>query len=78
MEQGDIDRAANAAPLDEEIGLKRAHPLEAAALGESVASVRAVLGDQVFEWAWATGAWMTLDEAADLALEQRSTVRQPG
>jgi hypothetical protein len=63
--------------LGEEIGLERAHPLEVAAGDESVASVRAVLGDHVFEQAWSTGASMTLDEAIDFALKQRPTARQP-
>jgi predicted ATPase/class 3 adenylate cyclase len=63
--------------LGEELGLERAHPLEVAARDESVASVRAVLGDQAFEQAWTTGASMTLDEAVDFALEQRPTARQP-
>jgi predicted ATPase/class 3 adenylate cyclase len=63
--------------LGKEIGLERAHPLEAAARDELVASVRAALGDEVFEQAWAEGASMTLDEAVDFALEQHSTARQP-
>lgn len=63
--------------LGKEIGLERAHPLEAAAHDESVASVRALLGDQVFEQAWATGASMTLDEAVDFALELHPPARQP-
>jgi predicted ATPase/class 3 adenylate cyclase len=63
--------------LGEEVGLERAHPLEVAAHDESVSSVRAVLGDDLFEQAWATGASMTLDEAVDFALEQRPTDRQP-
>ena len=63
--------------LGEEIGLERAHPLEVAARDESVASVRAVLGDQVLEQAWNTGASMTLEEAIDFALKQRPTARQP-
>jgi predicted ATPase len=56
--------------LGEEIGFERAHPLEVAARDESVASVRAVLGDQVFEQAWAAGASMSLYEAVDFALER--------
>jgi tetratricopeptide (TPR) repeat protein len=63
--------------LGEELGLERSHPLEVAARDESVASVRAVLGDQAFEQAWTTGASMTLDEAVVFALEQRPTARQP-
>jgi non-specific serine/threonine protein kinase len=63
--------------LGKEIGLERAHPLEAASHDESVASVRALLGDQVFERAWATGASMTLDEAVDFALELHPAARQP-
>ena len=63
--------------LGEEIGLERAHPLEAAARDESVDSVRAALSDQVFQQVWDTGASMTLDEAVDFALEQGSIARQP-
>jgi hypothetical protein len=49
--------------LSEEIGHAAAHPLDAAAHEESIASARAALGEEAFDQAWAEGAAMTLDDA---------------
>jgi len=53
--------------LGEEIGHVAAHPLDAAAHDESIASAREALGDDGFERAWTEGAAMTLDDALGYA-----------
>jgi tetratricopeptide (TPR) repeat protein len=53
--------------LGEGIGHAAAHPLDAAAHRESIASVRVVLGEEAFDRAWAEGTAMTLDDALTYA-----------
>ena len=59
--------------LGEEMGRYAVHPLEASEHDESIAGVRASLGDEAFERSWSEGSSMSLDEALAYALEHAPT-----
>jgi hypothetical protein len=56
--------------LHEVMGVTLSATSGAGGFEESIAAVRALLGDSAFDAAWAEGSAMSLDEAVDYALDE--------